>query len=75
VSRFLLVELVPDLAAVRTTRTGVWSSLRSVNGVQSVTDLSAISRQTLDEWVGELFLPPDQVLLPRRRRPRKNGVD
>ena len=47
-SRFLLVVLEEDLAAHYTTRTGVWASLKQVSGIQSITDLSAISQTTLD---------------------------
>ena len=74
---WLLVETEADLAAWHTTRTGVWAGIRQVNGVKQVTDLSTISRTTLDDWLGEWFLPDDQVLLPgmasKRRRSRKDN--
>jgi len=75
-SRWLLVELYEDLAKHRTTRTGVWSGIKILSGVKSITDISAISRRTADELVGDLFLPDDQVLASSpRRRPRRNGMD
>ena len=46
-SRFWLVELEPDLAAHYTTRTGVWCGVKGVNGVKSLTDLRAITLDTL----------------------------
>jgi hypothetical protein len=49
VSRFWLVEMDEDLATKGTTRTGVWSGIHGVNGVISITDLEAISSETLDE--------------------------
>jgi hypothetical protein len=67
-SRWLLVELEEDLAQHYTTRTGVWSSLKQIAGIKSITDISAISRHTLDDWLGEWFLPDDQVLLPTKPR-------
>jgi hypothetical protein len=47
---WLLVELDEDLAAQRTTPTGVLVSIMLVSGVVRVVDLSAISRETLDVW-------------------------
>jgi len=75
-SRWLLVELYEDLAKHRTTRTGVWSGIKILSGVKSITDISAISRRTADELVGDLFLPENQVLAssPRRRPRRSNGA-
>jgi len=75
-SRWLLVELYEDLEKRRTTRTGVWSGIKILSGVRSITDISAISRRTADELVGDLFLPDDQVLAtsPRRRPRRSNGA-
>ena len=75
-SRWLLVELYDDLDKRHTTRTGVWCGIKGVNGVRAITDISAISRRTADELVGELFLPDDQVLAssPRRRPRRSNGA-
>ena len=76
---WLLVETEEDLGKCRTTRTGVFAQLKQVSGVKQVTDMSAISRRTLDDWLGEWFLPDDQVLLPgmpsKTRRPRRNGRD
>jgi hypothetical protein len=65
---WLLVETEDDLAAAHTTRTGVLVSIKQVSGVKQVTDMSAISRRTLDDWLGEWFLPDDQVLLPKSRK-------
>ncbi|HXJ31405.1 MAG TPA: hypothetical protein VNG35_12240 [Gemmatimonadales bacterium] len=45
--RFLLVELEPDLAKFGTTHNAAFLSVQHVNGVRSVCDLSAISRDTL----------------------------
>lgn len=56
-SRFWLVELEPDLEqlAFPTTRGGVWAGVLMVNGVRSLTDVAAISRETLDA----LLRPPE----------------
>jgi len=74
---WLLVETFEDLATCHTTRTGVFAGIRQVSGVRQVTDMSAISRRTLDAWLGEWFLPDNQVLLPgmpsKTRRPRKDN--
>jgi hypothetical protein len=70
VSRWLLVELEPDLAQHYTTRTGVWCSLKQIAGIKSITDISAISRRTADALVGDCFLPDDQALLPKPRKAR-----
>ena len=73
-SRWLLVELYEDLGKRRTTRTGVWNGIKILSGVRAITDISAISRRTADELVGDLFLPDDQVLATSpRRRPRKDN--
>jgi hypothetical protein len=69
-SRWLLVELEPDLAKHYTTRTGVWCGIKGINGVKSLTDISAISRRTADALVGDVFLPDDQSLLPKSRKAR-----
>jgi hypothetical protein len=76
-SRWLLVELEPDLVAHHTSRTGVFVTITLVNGVKQVTDISSMSRRTIDEWVGEWFLPEEQTLVSKSaaRRPRRNGVD
>jgi hypothetical protein len=76
-SRWLLVELYPELDKHRTTRTGVWCSITQIPGIKSLTDISAISRRTADELVGDVFLPEDHVLVDTsaQRRPRKrNGA-
>lgn len=46
-SDFWLVETESDLERLRTTRSGVWHGVRTVNGVKSVTDLSAVTLMTL----------------------------
>jgi len=68
VSRFLLVELEEDLAKHGTTHDTAMLGCKYVPGVRSVTDVSAISRETLDDWL----LPADQAM-PRKTR-RKLGV-
>jgi len=57
VSRYLLVVLREDLAKVGTTHNTAVLAVGQCNGVESVTDLSAISQTTLDA----LLLPPDQT--------------
>jgi len=64
VSRFWLVELDEDLEALRTTRTGVWCGVKSVNGVKAVTDVEVIARGTLDA----LLLPQEQTWDAVRKR-------
>jgi hypothetical protein len=67
-SRWLLVELVPDLAAAHTTRTGVFSQIKQCAGVLCVIDASSVARETLDQWL----LPADQVWKePKKVRGRK----
>jgi hypothetical protein len=67
-SNWLLVELVPDLAAVGTTRTGAFAQLKQVTGVVCVIDASSVARETLDQWL----LPPDMVWKePKKARGRK----
>lgn len=63
-SRFLLVELESDLAAVHTTRGGVFASIKIVSGVARVVDIDAISQATLDTWL----LPEEQTYEYQRRR-------
>lgn len=46
-SRFWLVEVEEDLPSLHTTRTGVWCGVKTVNGVRSLTDLRAITLETL----------------------------
>ena len=46
-NRFWLLELEDDLEAHKTTRTGVWCGVKGVNGVKSLTDLRAITLETL----------------------------
>ena len=70
-SRFWLVELEEDLAALYTTRTGVWCGVKSVNGVKSVTDVEVISRGTLDA----LLLPQEQTWDAVRKRITRRAKD
>ena len=63
-SRFLIVELEPDLAAVYTTRGGVFASIKIVSGVRGVTDVETISQATLDAWL----LPAEQTYEVQRKR-------
>jgi hypothetical protein len=60
-SRWWLVELHDDLEHRQfpTTRTGVWCGIHSVNGVKALTDMEAISFETLDE----MLRPTDPELL------------
>ena len=73
-SRWALVELEPDLAACRTTQTGVFAGIKCVNGVRQVTDCSALSQRTIHDWVGEVLVPDTDTLVPRKRRSRRNGA-
>jgi len=66
-SRFLLVELEEDLAEHGTTHDIAMLGCKYVPGVRSVTDLSAISRVTLDDWL----LPADQAMPRAQRRKLK----
>jgi len=63
---WLAVKLHDDLASRGTLHNVVVLAIGQVNGVQSVTSLSAISRETLDEWL----LPPEQSFraIPGRKR-------
>lgn len=65
-SRFWLVELHEDLEHrdFPTTRYGVWAGIHTVNGVKDLTDLDAISYETLEE----LLRPSDPELLQLLRR-------
>ena len=67
--RWLLVELAEDLSAHETTRRGVWACLRIIPGVVAITDLSAVSAETLTD----LLLPADQGWrsIPRKRGSRR----
>jgi hypothetical protein len=65
--RFLLVELAEDLAAHYTTLTGVRACLRIIPGVVAVTDMAAISADTLTD----ILLPADQSW---RTIPKKRGA-
>ena len=70
---FWLVETHEDLAALKTTRLGVLNGLLCVNGVRSVTDISMVSRGTLDA----LLLPPEKTWEAVKRkvmRPHRNGA-
>ena len=66
-SRFLLVELAHDLGVYYQTRSGVFATLSACPGVLAVTDVSAISADTLTE----MLLPPEQAYAPRPRQRRK----
>jgi hypothetical protein len=68
VSRFWLVELHQDLEQgdFPTTRYGVWCGVHGVNGVKSLTDMDAISFETLDE----LLRPTDPELVQLWRKQR-----
>jgi hypothetical protein len=67
-SNWLLVELVPDLAAAMTTRSGVFAQIKQCAGVVCVIDASSVARETLDQWL----LPPDMVWRePKKARGRK----
>ena len=75
-TRWLLVELESDLTRCRTTRTSVWRGIKLVAGVKSVTDMSSLSRRTMEAWLGDCFLPDEQVVVDKsaQRRPRRNGA-
>ena len=75
-TRWLLVELESDLTRCRTTRTSVWRGIKLVAGVKSVTDMSSLSRRTMEAWLGDCILPAEQVLVDKsaQRRPRRNGA-
>lgn len=60
--RTLLVQLDPSLD--RSRRVGLWCAIKSCPGVVSITDMAAISRETLDL----LLLPDEYKILPRRKR-------
>jgi hypothetical protein len=68
-SRFWLVELDEDLehSQFPTTRYGVWCGVHSVNGVKSLTDMSAVSFETLDE----IMAPSDPELIRVWRQQRR----
>jgi hypothetical protein len=66
-SRWWLVELQEDLAERGTTRTGVWSGIHGVNGVRDITDMDAISYETLEE----LLRPSDPELLQLWRKQKR----
>lgn len=70
-SRFWLVELYDDLEHLPitpttspTTRFGVWQSVHNVNGVKALTDMDAISFDTLQE----ILRPSDPELVQLWRR-------
>lgn len=52
-SRFILVEIEPELPQYR--RRGIWCAVKQIPGVHSLTDLTAVSQNTLDAI---LFNPP-----------------
>jgi hypothetical protein len=64
-SRFLLVELEPDLAEHQTTRESVFRAISMTSGVRQVIDLSVISQTTLDH----ILLAEPVAVQRRRRRP------
>jgi hypothetical protein len=68
-SRFWLVELHEDLESHKTTRYGVWCGVHGVNGVKSLTDMDAISFDTLEE----LLRPSDPELVQLWRKQRSTG--
>jgi hypothetical protein len=57
-SRFVLVEIEPGLD--RSRHTGIWCAVRLIPGVRSLTDISAISAETLNAI---LWNPPAVVPL------------
>jgi hypothetical protein len=65
-SRFLLVELEPDLAEHQTTRESVFRAISMTSGVRQTIDLSVISQTTLDQ-----ILLAEPVAVQRRRRATK----
>jgi hypothetical protein len=67
VSRWWLVELHEDLESRKTTRTGVWCGVHGVNGVKDITDMDAISYETLEE----LLRPSDPELLQLWRKQKR----
>jgi hypothetical protein len=69
VSRFLLVVMEEDLAALYTNHDGVLISIQCVNGVQSVTDLACLSPQTLEQWM----LPRQLSLVSAPKKKRKES--
>lgn len=60
-SRFLLVEIEDGLPAYR--HVGLFHALRLHAGVRSVTDLEAISAETLESY---LLGPTEVVVVPER---------
>lgn len=71
VSNFWLVEVEPDLEHLQfpTTRSGVWSGVKTVNGVRSLTDLRAITLETLATFLmsDEEFRAGQETVDLRRR--------
>jgi len=65
-SRWWLVELEDDLAALYTTRSGVWASVHSVNGVKRTTDMEVLSCRSLQE-LGVPLLPAELSLVKKKR--------
>ena len=66
-SSWWLVELDDDLESHHTTRTGVWCGIHTVNGVKSLTDMAAVSFETLEE----LMRPSDPELVQLWRKQQK----
>jgi hypothetical protein len=75
-SRWLLVELEPEFAHLRTTRSAVFRGIKLVSGVKAVTDISAISKTTADVWLNEWYLPEERQVGDKsaHRRSRKHGA-
>lgn len=67
-SRWWLVELEDDLAALYTTRSGVWASVHSVNGVKRTTDMDVLSCRSLKDLGVPLL--DDEVSLVKKKRER-----
>jgi hypothetical protein len=59
-----MVQMEPGLHHSR--HTGIFLSIKSIPGVKVVTDMSVLSRETLDFYL----LPSDQVIRRGRRRRR-----
>lgn len=64
IGRVLMVQMEPGLHHSR--HTGIFLNIKSIPGVKVVTDMSVLSRETLDMFL----LPEDQVIRPGRRKQR-----
>ena len=67
-ARLWLVTLDQDLRSSGTSLQDVLDELLEVDGVQCVTDIRAISRETLDEWL----LPEEQTWSYQQRERKRN---